>query len=87
MSWETLTVNKYPCPCGKGEYEVELRSDDWNRFESNYTMLCKNCKELYYYSHKVVHGHPGDFIEEGWVLKKEKIKYYVNLPHVVTLKK
>jgi predicted SprT family Zn-dependent metalloprotease len=70
MSWETDWIKEYPCPCGNGKYQEESRSDDWNRQESIYTMLCKDCKEKYYYNYEVISGHPLNFREKGWTLKK-----------------
>jgi len=69
MSWEEDFRNRYPCPCGKGEYEEIHYSDDWGRTETRYVMLCPSCKEKYVYDHTVIPGHPGDEIERGWVLK------------------
>lgn len=69
MSWEEIFRKKYPCPCRKGEYEEVHYSDDWGRSETRYTMLCLECKDKYIYDHTVIHGHPGNEIERGWVLK------------------
>ena len=70
MSWEEDFRRKYPCPCGEGEYEEIHFSDDWGRSEE-YVMLCPKCKEKYVYDHTIIHGHPGDFVERGWVLKEQ----------------
>lgn len=69
MSWEEDFRRKYPCPCGKGEYEEVHYSDDWGRSETRYKMLCPKCKEKYVYDHTVIYGHPGNEVERGWVLK------------------
>ncbi|MGF7057228.1 hypothetical protein [Brassicibacter mesophilus] len=69
MSWETDWIKQYPCPCGKSVYEEESRSDDWNRHKSIYRMLCEECREKYFYSHEILGGHKGNFIEKGWILK------------------
>ncbi len=47
MSWEIDSKKRYPCPCGKGEYEAIIKSDDWNRIEIDATMLCPECKNKY----------------------------------------
>lgn len=69
MSWEENYRCRRPCPCGKGEYEEVHRSDDWGQHETSREMLCPRCKKLYAWDGTVVHGHPGDYIERGWVLK------------------
>lgn len=69
MSWEEIFRRKYPCPCRKGEYEEIHYADDWGRSETHFTMLCLNCKDKYVYDHTIIHGHPGNEIERGWVLK------------------
>lgn len=72
MSWEEDFRRRYPCPCGKGEYEEIHYSDDWGRTEVRREMLCPHCKNKYYWDSTIVHGHPGDFVERGWVLKTDK---------------
>lgn len=82
MSWEEDWRRRYTCPCGKGEYEEASFSDDWGRSETHRTMLCPECKERYVYDHTIIHGHPGNEIERGWVLKSvldEEKKYRKNV--------
>lgn len=69
MSWEEMSRRRYPCPCGRGEYEEMSLSDDWGRSETRREMFCMECKQNYVYDTTVIHGHPGDEIERGWVLK------------------
>lgn len=70
MGWEEDYRRKYPCPCGQGErLEIE-RSDDWGQHETRHEMLCNVCLNQYFYDSTVNGGHPGDFRERGWVLKK-----------------
>lgn len=71
MSWEEMYRRKYPCPCGTGKYEAIGHSDDWGRSETTYNMLCPICQEKYVYDKTIIGGHPGDFKERGWVLKKQ----------------
>lgn len=71
MGWEIDWIKKYPCPCGKGEYEEISKSNDWGNSESEYNMLCVECRAKYYYSHEIIHGHPGNFVEKGWTLFKK----------------
>jgi len=73
MSWEESHRIKEPCPCGKGEVEEIIYSDDWGRFETVHVMLCPACKEKYVYDDTVMYGHPGNEVEKGWTLKN-KIK-------------
>ena len=70
MSWEEDYRRKYPCPCGKGEREEIGRSNDWGQSETRHEMLCSMCQEKYIYDGTFIGGHPGDFTERGWVLKK-----------------
>ena len=69
LSWEEDFLRKYPCPCGKGEYEYISYSNDWGSTRTEHTMLCSECREKYVYSSTVVYGHPGNEVERGWVLK------------------
>lgn len=69
MSWEEYSRNREPCPCGKGEFEVIHRSDDWGRHETRYEMLCPDCKKKYIYDNTLIYAHPGKEIERGWTLK------------------
>lgn len=47
MSWEDSKPEPRACPCGKGKYTVTHRSDDWNRFDERWSMLCPRCKADY----------------------------------------
>ena len=69
MGWEEDYRRKCPCPCGKGEREEIKRSNDWGQSETIHNMLCPICEEKYIYDEGIAGGHPGDFIEHGWVLK------------------
>ena len=69
MSSEEGRKRRSPCPCGKGEVEETDFSDDWNRSETRREILCEDCRERYVYDSSVIHGHPGNEVERGWVLK------------------
>jgi hypothetical protein len=69
MSWEEVSRRRYPCPCGKGEYEEIDSENDWFQHQTSREMLCSDCKEQYAYDSRAVAGHPGDEIERGWVLR------------------
>jgi hypothetical protein len=47
MSWEEMSIEKYPCPCGKSTYTVTKRMDDWNRTDSLMHMDCEECHSKY----------------------------------------
>ncbi|NIA29212.1 MAG: hypothetical protein GWP06_04765 [Actinobacteria bacterium] len=69
MSWEESKPEPHPCPCGKGEYLVIHRSDDWGRFEERWEMWCPRCNTdydlyTYYLNYKgMTESH------HGWVRK------------------
>lgn len=69
MSWEESGKRRLPCPCGKGEIEEIDFSDDWGRSKTERKILCDDCRERYVYDSSVIHGHPGNEVERGWVLK------------------
>lgn len=56
MSWEEMSRESYPCPCGKGTWVVIHRSDDWNRTEEIATILCEVCSK----THRIEEGHGTD---------------------------
>ena len=47
MSWEEMSIEKHPCPCGKSTYSVTHRMDDWNRTDSSMNMDCEECRSNY----------------------------------------
>ena len=78
MSWEIDSKSIYKCPCGDGEYEVKLYSDDWNRSKSEYKMLCPKCEKEYFYDY--TEDQKGRTI--GWVninKAKEEINHKKDL--------
>ena len=69
MSWEESKPEPHTCPCGKGDYVVIHRSDDWGRFEERWEMRCPHCNAnyalyTYYRNHKGITE-----TQYGWVLK------------------
>ena len=68
MSWDKWT-RRYPCLCGKGEYEVLYRENDWFQHEEYYKMLCHECKKKYDYIQGGEWGKKGTESDRGWVLK------------------
>jgi hypothetical protein len=69
LSWEETGRRRYPCPCGKGEYEEVDYMDDWNRTDEKHEMVCPDCKERYVYDNTIIGGHPHDHRVRGWRLK------------------
>jgi hypothetical protein len=67
VSWEESVRRREACPCGKGQVEVVLYSDDWGRTRDERTNLCPYCRELYVYSPRVIGGHQGNENVQGWV--------------------
>jgi hypothetical protein len=45
MSWELMSTNKKPCPCGKGFIVEENFMDDWNRTKEEHYFECDECKK------------------------------------------
>jgi len=43
MSYDEVYRNRYPCPCGKGEWEEVGYSNDWNQTRTDRVMLCPEC--------------------------------------------
>ncbi len=76
MSWDEIGRRRYPCPCGRGEYEEISMMDDWNRTKTEHKMLCTTCKPLYVWDSTNVAPriHPMRERERGWVLRKNKTK-------------
>lgn len=48
MSWELDKTEYKECPCKKGRIRVDHYSDDWNRYDSRYTIECESCKNEYH---------------------------------------
>ena len=69
MSWEEDYRRRFPCPCGKGEYEKVHYSNDWGSSRIERVMLCPNCKREYIYDETIVLYQKDGNEERGWVLK------------------
>ena len=57
---------KRSSPCGKGQYRVVTKVDDWNRWDETVMMLCEECNENY--ELKTYTKSDG---EEHWYWKKK----------------
>jgi len=69
MSWEESNPKSHPCPCGKSEYVVIHRSDDWGRFEERWEMRCPRCNTDYgLYTYHLNHKGMTE-THYGWVKK------------------
>ncbi len=44
MSWEEMSRDETPCPCGNGKIASIFRMDDWNRIETIKEILCDYCR-------------------------------------------
>lgn len=44
MSWEQMSAEKKPCPCGKGTVTYYMDMDDWNRVRHYKSIECPTCK-------------------------------------------
>jgi hypothetical protein len=44
MSWEQMSADTKPCPCGKGTITYYIDMDDWNRFRHYKKIDCPKCK-------------------------------------------
>lgn len=44
MSWEQMSADTKPCPCGKGTITYYMDMDDWNRTRHYKTIDCAKCK-------------------------------------------
>lgn len=75
MNWEVMSVEKHPCPCGKGIYSVTHRMDDWNRTDISKSMDCEVCRERYViYSENLYRsGMPG--VAQFWISKEVRAEY------------
>src|SRR6478609_1858324 len=69
MSWEETSRHRYPCPCGKGEYEEVNLENDWFQHETRREMLCPECKQTYAYDGTPIGGHKWNEHVRGWVRK------------------
>lgn len=69
MSWDLDYTELRPCPCGKGEWERKVYSDDWNGTRVKPRMLCAECRDRYVWDDTVIRAHPRSEIRRGWVLK------------------
>ena len=59
MSWETISIKKVECPCGKGTIEQEIRGDDWNRIEVETPIInCTDCSNKYDIESKYFYPKP-----------------------------
>ncbi len=75
MSWEEMSVDKHPCPCGRGTFSVAHRMDDWNRSDTSMRMDCQDCRDGYViYSEKSYRsGMPR--VVQFWISKEISVEY------------
>ncbi len=69
MSWEEMSVEKHPCPCGKGTYSVTLRMDDWHRTAKSMKMDCEDCRGQYVIHTENSHRSGLPHVVQFWISK------------------
>lgn len=64
------------CPCSKGIFQIEKYSDDWNRYETRWVMMCPFCKVNYVLWSYVIYEKGIGFKNYLWIPKElnQKIK-------------
>lgn len=72
MSWEEMSVDKHPCPCGKSTFSVTHRMDDWNRTDASMNMDCEHCRKDYvlFSENSYRSGLPS--VAQFWISKQTK---------------
>lgn len=75
MSWEEMSVDRHPCPCGKGTYSVTTLMDDWNRTNSSMHMDCEECRSKFvlFSEHQNRGGVPHTV--KFWISKEAEVEY------------
>ena len=75
MSWEEMSVEKHPCPCGKGTYSVRHRTDDWNRTDTSLSMDCEDCYGSYVIYSENTHRGGLPYTVRFWIKVDIKAEY------------
>lgn len=75
MSWEDMSVESFPCPCGKGTYSVTRRMDDWNRVDSSMQMDCEECRANYVLFSESGYRSGMPHTSRFWVSKQIQAEY------------
>ncbi|CAE6899508.1 hypothetical protein [Paraburkholderia domus] len=44
MSWEQISTETRPCPCGNGTVTITTEMDDWNRYRESKAIDCPSCR-------------------------------------------
>lgn len=69
MSWELDNTEYKTCPCNKGKIRIDHFSDDWNRYNTEYTIECELCKNEYHIefqsSYKPFRGTSAFLVKNG----------------------
>lgn len=75
MSWEEMSVDKHPCPCGKGTYSVTHRMDDWNRSDSSMQMDCEECRVTFVLFSESQNRGGIPHTVQFWISKATEVEY------------
>ena len=75
MSWEEMSVEKQPCPCGKSTYSVVRRMDDWNRTDSSMRMDCEQCQSNYVLLSENQNRGGMPHTVRFWISKETEVEY------------
>lgn len=70
MSWEVDHEEIKNCPCKKGSYTIQQRSDDWGREDEKWIMNCPYCKQNYKLEATNYHEKGIQLFEYKWVKKE-----------------
>ena len=69
MSWKLDNTEYKTCPCNKGKIRIDHFSDDWNRYNAEYTIECELCKNEYHIefqsSYKPFRGTSAFLVKNG----------------------
>ena len=76
MSWEEVGITTVPCLCGKGYISRTDYMDDWNRYESKYSIECPECSKKYHIiTRRSYRKHDGELGEDQYLLENEYPDY------------
>lgn len=70
MSWEVDHEEIKNCPCNKGTYKIQHRSDDWGRKNEKWIMECPFCEQNFKLETSNYHKGGLQIFEYSWVDKR-----------------
>lgn len=75
MSWESVSEQQHPCPCGEGFFTAIVEMDDWNRTRSGWVMGCLKCREEYIDFRSTAYDSGLSYTAHRWVKVKAHQQY------------